>query len=356
MANRKGRKEPRKTSASNTSSNSRQYAFTGSPLVMSEFTPSSSSSSKPSKSPARTPTNSTIRKAANTVQPLYNLNYTRPIQDIIGRKKFAKLGQGHDGVAIMASREYLDTLLARKMLARYDSGARPEFREDLVVIKFSLAKDAPEFAREVAFLKLLNAAPETVVGDKTFWAKPYVPTLYFSGVDVVTGLLCMCMSLAPGKMMYKQSNGLSARTMAAVEHATISLWLAGVSHNDLHGGNIVVHETKSKSCVTIIDFGRSTALPSTAVAGVKAALLDLPVASLQHKNPLEQVYAVMAAAIYAMAKNRNVVGYYANSVMLAYHTFHQCMSPECTVEKLAQARRRKWFPKKRRFGVFKLFS
>ena len=246
-------------------------------------------------------------------------------------------------MAIVASHNDFDALLGRKMLARYDSGARPEAREDSVAIKFSLPTDAPEFAREVAFLKLLNAAPKTVVGGKTFWAKPYVPTLYFSGVDVATGLLCMCISLAPGKIFHKHRNGVSARTMAAVEHATISLWLAGVSHNDLHGGNIMVHETKSKSHVTVIDFGRSTALHPKAVADVKAALLDLPEAKLQQKDPLKHVYAVIGKAVHTMTKKRVYPGYYANSDSLSYHASKHCILPNCTKASLAQERKKQWF-------------
>lgn len=90
------------------------------------------------------------------------------------------------------------------------------------------------------------------------------PQVFYGGLlDADSGMVFITvMDMAPGKSLghlLKGKKGLTAHQFAAIEKATASLWLLGVSHADLHQENLFFDPATNK--VTIIDFGYGLILP-----------------------------------------------------------------------------------------------
>lgn len=93
---------------------------------------------------------------------------------------------------------------------------------------------------------------------------PLVPRLFAAGVVPADAARrrrhAIVMDLVDGVSLSsasRRSGGLDARVFRAYREAMLTLWAVGVSHNDFHGGNVLV----SDAGVKVLDFGHSLVLP-----------------------------------------------------------------------------------------------
>lgn len=93
--------------------------------------------------------------------------------------------------------------------------------------------------------------------------RDYIPDLLVS-ISLSSRVHLTLMDEAPGEPLgnYLDKHQASLDLFLAIHHAVLSLWAHGISHADLHLGNIYVNERMPKNFeITIIDFDRAIFLP-----------------------------------------------------------------------------------------------
>lgn len=152
----------------------------------------------------------------------------------------------------------------------YDQGqAVPQTTADLF---------AKESVRESSWHRHLAASGCARVPGAALGVCPqaHVPAFHWAGMvnDALTGkrFYVTVMGVAPGITVdeYVARRRMTAPLYLAIEHAVVSMWLAGVAHSDFHQGN-QLYEPASGT-LTIIDFGMSMRLSDALVAQLRAAL------------------------------------------------------------------------------------
>lgn len=104
----------------------------------------------------------------------------------------------------------------------------------------------------------------------------HVPAFHWGGMvtDAFTGrrYYLTVMGLAPGITVneYVKRRRMTAPLYVAIEHAVVTMWLAGVAHSDFHKGNQLYEPASGK--LTIIDFGMGMLLPERLVGPIRKAL------------------------------------------------------------------------------------
>jgi serine/threonine protein kinase len=201
-----------------------------------------------------------------------------------------------------------------------------------------------EFDREVQILTYIQKKGDVVVGTRVYSASRHVPKLYMA--CHVPGLSIIVQSYAPGKTLSRYSS-ISARTIARLEYALLSLWLTGVAHTDLHSSNIMFDDVSGK--LTIIDFGRAVILPPDAVKTMRRNVLELlnsSKGSLLEKPDILKLVSkhVVVDAVKRTHRAVGITKYYDDEAMIPYHIGRRCKKPTCSMASLAEERMGLWIP------------
>ena len=269
-------------------------------------------------------------------------------------KEAKKLGEGVSGVAYefrTIRTGFTQVLLDVAGKSAIVGPSAPSVGED-VIMKIIRASDHEELTREIKIMQHLERAPAVVVGDKTFRAADYVPRMYAAGdVDRDSFIL---MSRAPGDILKKET-GLDAATLATLEKALLTLWLSGVSHSDMHAGNIMLD--KATGTLSVIDYGMAVRLAPEASKAIRANLLALAAldgpalaAALKRRDVLKELVSkgVVTRATNSAFRHdpsrKEYVGYHTNERIMTYHVSRSCVRPACSRTKLAAARLASWVP------------
>jgi serine/threonine protein kinase len=272
--------------------------------------------------------------------------------------QYKVLGAGASGVGIRVrdGRRIIEHIFAHHEVLESEFGTPLLPQGQPVVLK--IVKPSPrsripaemyaaEIEREVSTLRALASSQPTLLGNKTFDVRPYIPQFFASGYVADLGVWFIAMSHAPGKLLADMKYPMTpARLVARLEHAMLSMWLAGYAHTDLHGGNVLIDSPKRT--VTIIDFGRAVRLSPKVVAAIRARIEGMSQRGLLSASLLETIGVPVNRYIQYVYKTNTAYSryqYYLNGVRAARHTKGLCTrQPLCQPESLARERQLVWMP------------
>lgn len=202
-----------------------------------------------------------------------------------------------------------------------------------------------EFDREIQTMTYLEKKEPVRVGKSTYTASQHVPKLYLG--CHMPGFSVIVESFAPGQPLAKYGK-VTARTIARVERALLSLWLSGIAHTDLHSSNIMFdHKTKK---MTIIDFGRAVVMPPDAVNALRKNLMAFSLDParrqlLQRPDVMKLISKNVVVQLTNITHHQGgLPKYLDDETMVQYHISRRCLRPECTKELLAKERLTTWVP------------
>lgn len=203
-----------------------------------------------------------------------------------------------------------------------------------------------EVQREVNIMSSLLASRPTRIGDKTFDIRQYIPHFFASGYVADLDLWFIAMSHAPGYLLGDlNSLSLSVEMIVRLEHAYLSMWLAGCGHADLHTGNILV---APNGRITIIDFGRAVRLSTSTVREVRKELMGVSAKTLASTRALKTLAEPVDRDIWlTYGKNKWYRTYrqYLNGNSSVSHVRKLCdRQPRCRRELLPAVRQMIWAP------------
>jgi len=197
-----------------------------------------------------------------------------------------------------------------------------------------------EFIAEVTVLEYIaNSKPTTFQNGRTFDARMYAPTLYYAAYIQNLDIFIIAESIVRGKPLrdYKQ---LSAKAIASIEKAIVSLWINGIVHRDLNPGNIVYDRLRGR--IGIIDFARAVVMKkSWHMNQLAKQLQHLTHADLTEANVLRKIYTTIKdPVLQALFRRREFIPRFVhNDNMWAYHTRERYYG---SPKKLAAERRKAW--------------
>ena len=221
---------------------------------------------------------------------------------------------------------------------------------NLLVVQSMSRTAAKEYAMETTAMQRLGGAPPAVIGGVVFEPTKVVPVLYDARYITMYGTHVLCMSRASGKTLNTFKKTLTAYDVAALEKATLTMWLGGVAHSDYHFGNILLdRSSRTNPIITIIDFGRAVLLSESVKKKVAKEIERVGNSPHTLTSPsLLQSIADRAGVSKAIKES-----YERRKMYRTYHhnadTVHKLgilSGMNCSMNELASVRQTTWVPKK----------
>lgn len=177
------------------------------------------------------------------------------------------LAQGNHGAAFLAKRaEPVVHDILYGCLSHYVIGSPAQAPKEVIIKVQELKRfeDIANVRKECKLQAWVHSHCVAIQGEK-FEGWKITPPLYYAGLlSGVTGTLFITvMGKAKGDSLFSMlttKGVLTAAQYVSIEKAIITLWILGVSHADLHPGNIFFEPRSNE--VTIIDFGYGMVLPN----------------------------------------------------------------------------------------------
>lgn len=184
-----------------------------------------------------------------------------------------------------------------------------------------------ESFREIAIHHRLSSAEPIVIENVSFDSQPLVPRLYLGGVGRKHGLVVM--EHIDGHPLYdilykgnRSTRVIPTPLYVSLEKAFLTLMVHGISHNDLHVGNVLI-KSRSPSNVVVIDFGLSVVLPARVTESIRKRVAEiLQAKSFVNSNDILQIWQEHVRPVSnAVMTQRGYPEYHANALMLTQYYY-----------------------------------
>lgn len=185
------------------------------------------------------------------------------------------IAKGNHGVAFLAkhaNRAFHDGLYGA--LSHYVIGSPAKAPQEVIIKVKGLRRlgDLVDACKECKLQAWIHDHV-VLVGGEILDGGKITPAIYYSGLLETADdmLFVTVMGRARGESLsslIKTKGYLTATQYASVEKAVATLWLLGVSHADLHPGNLFFEPRSNE--VTIIDFGYGIVLPKSISSKLQA--------------------------------------------------------------------------------------